>query len=341
MIPHSRPRFDAAMQQAVGQLLASGQVTAGGEVARLEALLCQQLGRRCAVVVDSATSALMLALRMWNRDGDLQRVGIPAFACASLYHAVRGAGLQPVAMDCDADTLTLGNQALAQAEGLDAVILAHPLGWAEPLVAAEWPCPWIEDVAQSVGASWQGRPLGGFGRISVASFHATKPWGGAYGGALLLDDDVEAVELRRMIDSDGMVCAGSYVGHHQLSDLHALLARLRIEQAAELQQRRGQQFARLSEWLAAAGATVLAGQAGNHFRLLMCTEQPASLLVEAFRAHGVAAALPIQQPLSRLTGDVATGAEAAFARWLSLPLLTDGDATENRRLHDAIRVVLT
>ncbi|MDQ6951671.1 MAG: DegT/DnrJ/EryC1/StrS family aminotransferase [Mariprofundales bacterium] len=350
VIPHSRPRFDGETQRAISQLLASGQVTSGVEVAKLESALCQQVGRRCAVAVDSGTSALALALRLWRAEGGRHhRVGIPAFACGSLYHAVRSAGWQPVVMDCDAATLTLHQGALDQARSLEVVIVAHPLGWAEPMVAAPWPCRMIEDIAQSAGAvGSDGSPLGRCGEIAIASFHATKPWGGAYGGALLLDDDAQAARVRRMIDPDGEVGGAmgtadaddDDIAHHQLSDLHALLARMRIAQFAALQLRRQAQFGRIRGWLEAAGARVLQGEGGNYFRLLMCGGRPAADLVAAFRSHGVAAALPIKQPLSRLTGEAAPGAEAAFARWLSLPLLADMSDAEQQQMDAAIRQVL-
>ncbi|MDX8414420.1 MAG: DegT/DnrJ/EryC1/StrS family aminotransferase [Mariprofundales bacterium] len=341
MIPHSRPRFSQPMQQAVTALLQAGQVTAGGEVVRLEQALCDRLGRRCAVVVDSGTSALMLALRLLarNRDPAEMRVGIPAFGCASLLWAVRGAGMQPYTLDCDPETLALRNDA-SQA-GLDAVVVVHPFGMVEPLVEAAWGCPVIEDIAQSAGARWHGNLLGSKGRITVASLHATKPWGGAYGGALLLDDDSEAVALRRMIDPDGVGVVAGYVGHHQLSDVHALLARMRLEQSDDLMAQRAEVGATLVAWLRQAGAELCSGVVGNGFRLLFrSANDSASALACRFRDCGVAVSLPIKQPLSRMTGERRAGAEEAFSRWVSLPLLADCSAEEMTQMRDAITKVL-
>ena len=329
------------MQAAVTALLQSGRVVAGREVALLEQALCAQVGRGSAVAVDSGTSALMLALRLLGRDRDAatMRVGIPAFACASLLVAVRSAGMVPCTLDCDPETLGLTAEAAEQP--LDAVVVVHPFGMVEPLMAADWHCPIIEDIAQSAGGAWRDRPLGSWGEIAIASFHATKPWGGAYGGALLLDDDAHAVALRRMIDPDGEIVADGYVGHHRLSDLHALLARMRIAQSNDLMARRAERQAELAGWLRQAGAAVCAGVAGNHFRLLARVEGLSSqTLVQRFRDCGVAAARPIKQPLSRLTGAHCPGAEAAFARWVSLPLLADCSEGERERLRAAIARVV-
>jgi len=334
------------MQQAVTALLQAGEVTTGREVAQLEQALCNRLARRCAVAVDSGTAALSLALRLLSQTPSLcdkkpanMRVGIPAFGCASLLWAVRAAGMRPYTLDCDPDTLTLFDN--APKTTLDAVVVVHPFGMVEPLVDAAWNCPVIEDVAQSAGATWHGKPLGSWGRITVASLHATKPWGGVYGGALLLDDDSEAQAVRRMIDPDGEAVIDGYVGHHQLSDLHALLARMRLQQSDHLAAQRAEIAASLAEGVKQAGATLCSGIAGNHFRLLLCSStDSANALVRRFRGCGVAASLPIKQPLSRMTGEQRPGAEAAFARWVSLPLLADCSCDELQQMHDAIIKVL-
>jgi len=328
------------MQAAVTELLQSGLVTAGGEVASLEHLLCDRLGRSYAVAVDSGTSALTLALRLLGRDRNpaLMRVGIPAMGCASLLWAVRAAGMQPYPLDCNPDTLTLATDAPEHA--LDAVVVAHPFGMVDPLVDADWGCPLIEDIAQSAGAVWHARPLGSWGEITIASFHATKPWGGVYGGALLLDDESEAVALRRMIDPDNEGFADGYVGHHQLSDLHALLARMRVMECDETQRQRARQQATIVDWLKQAGAQVCKGVAGNHFRLLMrCEGYSANTLVQRFRDGGVMASLPVKQLLSAITGEQRAGAEAAFTRWVSLPLLADFSDQELEQMQHAIAKV--
>ncbi|MDQ6963728.1 MAG: DegT/DnrJ/EryC1/StrS family aminotransferase [Mariprofundales bacterium] len=343
MIPHSRPRFSRPLQEAVAALLQSGRVTAGEEVIQLERLLAQRVGTRCAVAVDSGTSAISLALRLLSRDqkGARMLVGIPAFGCASLLWAVRAVGMVPYTLDCDPKTLTLVDGACRTA--LDAVVVVHPFGMVEPQIEQEWGCPIVEDIAQSAGGEWHNTPLGSWGWIAIASLHATKPWGGVYGGALLLDDDCEEVALRQMIDPDvDGSTAERYVGHHQLSDLHALVARMRIEQSSRLQAQRAEMSALLSGWLLESGAHLCPTTAGNYFRLLFYSATYSAIeLVQRFRAAGVAASLPIKAPLSRMVGAEMVGAEEAFTRWVSLPLLVDLSTEERKQMRNIIVQVLS
>lgn len=58
----------------------------------------------------------------------------------------------------------------------------------------------IEDAAQSVGASYQGRPCGSLADVSVVSFGRTKILDAGWGGAALTNDDVLAAKLRHAVE---------------------------------------------------------------------------------------------------------------------------------------------
>jgi len=178
MIPHSRPRFNASFKAAVARVLDSGYVAMGDEAAALEQEVASRLQLPYAAAVDSGSSALMLAVRALKGSRPEFTVGIPAYVCSAVLHAVRAAAATPYFMDCGPDLRLDPGRARVAATGLDAVVLVHPFGLIEPLVADAWPCPVIEDIAQAAGGSLNGRPLGSYGDIAVVSFYATKPWGG-------------------------------------------------------------------------------------------------------------------------------------------------------------------
>ncbi|HKJ82425.1 MAG TPA: DegT/DnrJ/EryC1/StrS family aminotransferase, partial [Mariprofundaceae bacterium] len=189
MIPHSRPVFGEAFQHAVGAVLESGHPASGKQVEALELEVAGCFSMDAAAAVDSGTSALMLALQALKTRQAVSRVGIPAYACRALAHAVFSVGAEPVSMDCGENLRLDAEKAMALAPSLDVVILVHPFGLIEPMVSAEWPCTVIEDVAQAVGGSYDGRTVGGYGDMAVTSFYANKPWGGAYGGMVLGSND--------------------------------------------------------------------------------------------------------------------------------------------------------
>lgn len=336
MIPHSRPRFGQPFIDRLAEVAASGVTAMGPESERLESHLAGMLGRSSAAAVDSGTSAIMLALRALSMRRPVTRIGIPAYACSSVLYAVRAAGCEPVAMDCG-DDLCLTHDALAQAAALDVVVLVHPFGMVEPLAATQWPCPVIEDIAQSAGATLNGRPLGSFGDVAVASFYATKPWGGAYGGMVLGDDEGLIEALKPMRDPDGATELHNYAGHHQLSDLHAAMARIRIEQAGDESRARAGRATIMDDWFDNEVRPVAGRHDGNSYRYIVRTDGEADRWLKVMRGHGIAAARPVATPASRLLGGEAAGAERAWRDCVSIPLLADASDDEMMLIRAAVK----
>jgi len=336
VIPHSRPHFDDACLTAVGRTIASGHTAMGTEASRLESEVAGLLQRRHGVAVDSGSSGLMLAIRALAAERPMRRIGIPAYGCSSLLHAVRAAGCTPVCLDCDATLRLDAGAAFKRAAILDAVVLVHPFGMVEPLAAESWPCPVIEDIAQSAGAWLAGRPVGSFGALTVCSFYATKPWGGAYGGMVLGDESSTATRIIEMRDPDKAPLSLAYAGHHQLSDLHAALASCRLQQADDEAAQRKLRAEQMDGWFAATAARPVEGlHDSNHYRYIIRTENAAAAMA-ALREKGVGAALPVSRPLHHATNDRCPGAERAWQSCLSLPLLADASDAEMQQIQEAV-----
>lgn len=340
MIPHSRPVFAAESARAVTAVVQSGHTACGPISQVLENRIAALTGRKHAAAVDSGTSALMLSLFALSVDKPVRRVGIPAYACRALLHAVRAANAEPVFMDCARDLRLDPVQADALAPTLDAIIINHPFGLIEPLVTEDWPCPVIEDVAQAAGGRFGEQPLGGFGDISIASFYATKPWGGAYGG-MVLSNQVNITErVCSMRNADVADVSMPYAGNHQLSDVHAALTTCRLDSApAELELRRSLAV-RYDGWLVNKSVELVRREpSSNHYRYIVRVENAAQV-IEAFHAHGVAAAHPVAMPLSRLMGQTCPGAELAQQQCVSLPLLADMSEEEEDVMRKAMAACL-
>jgi len=326
MIPHSRPVFDASFSKAMQDVLATGQTAASKQVKCLEEQLQKRLRHADAVAVDSGSSALMLAIRalaLQSPKQGFKRVGIPAYACASLLFAVRAAGCEAVCMDCGDDLRLHRDKALALAESLDAVVLVHPFGMFEPLVNETWPCPVIEDIAQAAGSVWQGQALGSFADVSIVSFYATKPWGGAYGG-MVLGDEALCEQVRLMCDTDQACFEQAYVGHHQLSDVHATLVLCRLQRAEEEQQQRRKQMQWLNEHLPAdLLRSIEKRDIGSAYRYIIRVQGEADAYIAKLHQHGIAAAKPVQKPLHDAMSTPCDGAMQAWQDCVSLPLLAN------------------
>ena len=321
MIPHSRPLFNTTFEAAVQAVVTSGHTAMGEQARLLEQTVIQQIGCQNAVAVDSGSSAIMLAIRALAMQKNIQYIGIPAYACASLLFAVRAAGCTPVCMDCTPDLRLDMDKAWALSSQLDAVVLVHPFGMLEPMVKESWHCPVIEDIAQAAGATLDGKPAGSFGDIAITSFYATKPWGGAYGG-MVMASTKHCEQIRHMCNPDTDDFSQGYVGHHQLSDVHASLALCRLQGfQAEMQQRK-QHMQWLDEHLPSSYVQSIPHRSdGNAFRYIIRTHGEAEKHIQNLRKHGIAACQPVQKPLHLATGEVCNGAQQAWQDCISLPLL--------------------
>lgn len=175
----------------------------GAAVGRFERALAAYHEVRCCVGTGSGTAAATLLYRALEiGPGDAVITGARTFP--GVISAIALAGARPVVVDCDPVTGRLRSEAVAEAwrPEVKAVMVAHLYGHAEAADAlgalcAERGAPLLEDTAQAHGARWRGRPVGGFGRAAITSFHPSKNLG-AFGdaGAILTDDEALAARLR-------------------------------------------------------------------------------------------------------------------------------------------------
>jgi len=183
----------------------------GGERARsrvLELVRAEHVPRDL-LLLDSGTSALMLAMRAVRREaeaaGRAPLVALPAYGCFDLATAAVGADVRVVLYDLDPATLGPDWPSLerALAHRPAAVVVAHLYGVPVDVarvarLAAAIDAVVIDDAAQGVGASIAGRPLGSFGSLGILSFGRGKGRTGGGGGALLANDARGADLLARV-----------------------------------------------------------------------------------------------------------------------------------------------
>jgi dTDP-4-amino-4,6-dideoxygalactose transaminase len=160
---------------------------------RARDLVRSQFDARGALLTDSGTSALVLALRLAAPNGGT--VGYPSYACVDLAAAARYAGVRVRLYDLDPDTLSpdLDSVRAVLERGVDAIVVAHLFGYPADVVgvralAAPRGVTVIEDAAQGAGGSLGGRRLGSIGDLSLVSFGRGKGLCAGSGGALLTSD---------------------------------------------------------------------------------------------------------------------------------------------------------
>lgn len=257
-IPLHRPTLPGTANRYLAQALA-GQQSADGPFGRAcEAWLAQQTGRT-ALLTSACTTALELAAQLGGIGANDEFI-LPAFTFPSTANAFVRQGAKPVFVDIRKDTLNLDEELVESAitPRTRALVCVHYAGVGcamEKLtaLAGKHGLLLVEDAAQGLLASWNGRPLGSFGDYAALSFHSTKNIGCGEGGALLLKADSgrepacqwrdkgtnRQAFLRGEVTHYEWMRAGSAWG---LSDINAALLLAQLEQAESLTQ------ARLARW---------------------------------------------------------------------------------------------
>jgi len=172
----------------------------GKYVDRFEQMTADYTGAGRAVAVVNGTCALEMALRLLDvGPGDL--VLTQALTFVATANAIAHTGATPVFLDSDPDTLGLSPDALLrflqsdQATGrrVGACVPVHILGHACRIreiceICAAWNIPVVEDAAEALGSTLNGKHLGTFGQVGVLSYNGNKTITTGGGGMLLTDD---------------------------------------------------------------------------------------------------------------------------------------------------------
>jgi pyridoxal phosphate-dependent aminotransferase EpsN len=193
----------------------------GPNVDAFEDELANYVGVSGAVAVSSGTAAIHLALSLLNvGNGDLVFCSSLTFVASA--NPILYQGAEPVFIDSEPDTWNMSPNALERAlrdakhEGKlpKAVIVVNLYGQSakmDELVAAceEYGVPIIEDAAESLGATYKGKPSGTFGKFGIYSFNGNKIITTS-GGGMLVSDDLEALSRARFLATQARDIAPHY-----------------------------------------------------------------------------------------------------------------------------------
>ena len=196
---------------AVTAVAASGRWAAGQKTAEFERQFAAWWGIRECILVNSGSSANLLALSALTSPslGERRlRVGdeVITAACGfpTTVNPIVQNGLVPVFIDCELETYNAQLDQLERSRSprTRAVILAHTLGNPYDSARVKAFCDlhglwFIEDCCDGVGASWMGRPVGTFGDLATVSFYPAHHLSMGEGGAVL----TKSPALRKIVES--------------------------------------------------------------------------------------------------------------------------------------------
>lgn len=202
-------RIKGEIDSAIQEVIASSRFIRGPIVDAFNSELSKYLGIEHVIACGNGTDALQIALMALQLEpGD--EVIIPAFTYIATAEVIALLGLTPVLVDVDHRTFNIDASKIEDAitERTRCIMPVHLFGQGTDMntvmhIASKHDLYVIEDNAQSIGAKFEGKPLGGIGHIGTTSFFPSKNLGCYGDGGALFTNDAELAEKCFMIGNHG------------------------------------------------------------------------------------------------------------------------------------------
>lgn len=194
--------------------LDSGRISGGRKVSEFEKRFADLIGVGEAVAVSSGTDADTLALAVLHDLGATRNdeVIVPALSFVATGSAVLHAGLKPVFVDIDPQTLNIDPELIAAAitPRTKAIMPVHLMGKPADMdriqaIADVHDLLVVEDAAEAFGAVYKGRNIGSIGDLSAFSLYVAHIITTGEGGIILTDNE-EYAEILRSLRGHGRAC---------------------------------------------------------------------------------------------------------------------------------------
>ena len=203
-LPFTRPDLDEATIAGVIEVLRSGWLTTGPWNTKFEQMLSEFFGGRMVRAFNSGTVTMEVALRMLGVGPGDEVITTPLSWVATA-NVVLAVGARPVFVDIDPVTRNLDTSRIESAitSRTKVILPVHLAGLPCDLdaigaLAARYKLRILEDAAQAIGSTWQGRRVGSFGDFASFSFHPNKNATSLEGGCLVLPADADPQLAERL-----------------------------------------------------------------------------------------------------------------------------------------------
>lgn len=250
-IPINIPWVGKEEQKAVLDVLIGGALTSaankgGTNVQEFEKLVCDFVGSKFAVAVNSGTAALQAALYAIDlKAGD--EVIIPSFTFVATANAVLSTGAKPVFADILKNNFTIDPENIEKniTKKTRAIMPVHLYGNICEIehikeIAKKHNLAIIEDAAQSMGSTFKNKHSGTLTKLGCYSLYPAKVMTSGEGG-IIVTDDKKLYEKLLMIRNHGMVHGYDtriFGLNLRMPEINAAIAKIQIKKLPDFLKKR-------------------------------------------------------------------------------------------------------
>ena len=179
--------------------------TIGENINEIEKQMSEKVGCKYAVALSCGTSALHMAVKLAGV-APKDKVFCSDMTFAATVNPVVYEKAEPVFIDTEYESWNMDPKCLEKAfsiyPNVKTVVVANLYGTPAKLseiceIAQKHEACVIEDAAESLGATYNGKQTGSFGKYNIISFNGNKIITGSSGGMLLTDDEQAAAKVRK------------------------------------------------------------------------------------------------------------------------------------------------
>jgi dTDP-4-amino-4,6-dideoxygalactose transaminase len=266
----------------------------------------------------------LLALK--KDDSSKTEVIIPGYGCASIFYAVKSAGLLPKVADINPDTYGYDIDSLNKLINKKtlAVVVVHTFGIVDKIIDSLNTLPLlIEDCAHTFGCEYKNKKIGTFGDAAFMSFSTTKFLHTVYGGAVTSKNKKIIAIINDLKTTDSLNKKEEIGFNVSLSDVYATFGIAQLKKLkSNIKKRR--EIARIFDSAILKEFKVKRDYLSDSFyRYIIETRDNRQLerFEKFFRENGVYADRPISRPLFLLDKEKEyKGSKEVFEKTLAIPL---------------------
>ena len=220
------------IEEPLTEFLKEQHFILGPAVETFEAAVAEYCGVSHAIGVSSGSDALLVALMALDI-GPGDEVITSTYTFFATAGAISRLGAKPVFVDIESDSFNLCTKSIerAIASNTKAIIPVHLYGQCANMseimeIGKRHALPIIEDAAQSLGATFEGKQAGSMGLMGCISFFPSKNLGGFGDGGMIMTDDANLADKIRVLRSHGAKPKYHHRmigGNFRLDSIHAFI----------------------------------------------------------------------------------------------------------------------